>query len=86
MNRLGDLADVLLEEPERVRVGQHQTRHLVVERFAQGSHVHHPRSSEGTSTVSYPASVTDAGLVPWAESGIRMTRRGSPWARVPVAR
>ena len=34
-----------------------------------------PRSSLGTWPHPYPARVTDAGLVPWAESGMSIVRR-----------
>ena len=39
-----------------------------------------PRSSLGTVVTSYPPKVTDAGLVPWAESGM-ITR----WRSWPLA-
>ena len=40
-----------------------------------------PRASQATTTTSMPAMLAEAGLVPWAEAGIRHTLRcGSPRA------
>src|SRR5207249_2304401 len=38
-------------------------------------------SSDGTVVTSYPPRVTDAGLVPWAESGMITRRRVAPSPR-----
>ncbi len=82
----GDLGDVLLEEAQRVRVGQHDAGHVLVEHRPQRGHVDAARGRRsGTVTTSYPPSVTDAGLVPWAESGMITLWRGTPLGLVPGA-
>ncbi len=39
-----------------------------------------PRASQATATTRNPAIAALAGLVPWAETGIRQTVRFSPFA------
>ena len=76
---LADLAHVRLEHAVRRRVGDHQraeaARACSAQRARRSARSTLPASSQRTATTRKPAITALAGLVPWAETGIRHTSR-----------
>jgi hypothetical protein len=75
---LGDLLDVRVEEPERVRVGEHQAGDVVVGLRAQVVDVDAAVGVRADLDDLVAAIVTVAGFVPCAVSGVRTFVRCSP--------
>ena len=76
---VGDLLDRRVEQPERVRVGEHEAGDVVARLRLAGPR-RPPRRSAfvPTLTTSKPAIVTVAGFVPCAVSGVSTFVRRSP--------
>ena len=76
---VADLAHRLLEDAVRRRVGDHQRGQGVGVLRGLGLEIGRgrccPASSQATGTTRIPAITALAGLVPWAETGIRQTSR-----------
>ena len=59
---MGDLLDVFLEQAERVRVGEHQARHLLVKQFAKSLNVYEA-PGVGRNRHGFQARETNAGWI-----------------------
>ena len=78
---LADFPDAFLEDPVSGGIGHHQraqSRFVLLRFGAQVAMSILPVSSQATTTTLNPAIVALAGLVPWAELGIRQILR---WLR-----
>ena len=71
----GELQDVFLKEPHGIGIGEHQPRRVGAAGGPQGLQIHQPLGVGGMFWTVKPAMAAEAGLVPWAESGTRITVR-----------
>ena len=77
----GDLADLRVEEADRVRVGDHEHGRLVAQLGLEILESTMPQLLLLIVTASKPARWAEAGLVPWALSGTSTCVRVSSFAR-----
>ena len=71
----GDLSDAAVEDPHGARVGEHDAGGLGTEASRRAARSTSPSAPVGISRTWKPHITAEAGLVPWAASGTRISVR-----------